>query len=302
MSGLAGNAINLYTDIMANDLLDTGAIPFSLSAELQKEIAALDKNPISAALAKVFANIQKNSVTLSVGCVPVGYVPAGAPASKMQDWYLLSVDLSIASRPGVTENSDSNRGAYLQDVVLQMMPSPAIMNAPGNAGLVLYPQTQPPTYEGTESVSSSVGGNLGGSVGFFGAAPTGSVSGGLSFSKSVSYGIPDVAIQNQCDSPIPQWELKLNPPYGGSTATVFAKLGPMSDASSNTLQFSALWVWHMPTASRPASLSGFTFDVSVTCTYGGVYVDGTGAHFNKTTCQTLVQQATAPWPVAPGGS
>ena len=59
--------------------------------------------------------------------------------------------------------------------------------------------SSPPTTEGVTVVSSSIGWSLGGNVGSFGEVVTGGLSGSVSISKSTSYSIPDVSVQNRTD-------------------------------------------------------------------------------------------------------
>lgn len=282
----ASNMLNLYDLQVPDCTIKTGSIPLGF--------------PPGPVPADVLANAAKNSVTVSAAGVPILWTPPDGQAGDTQDWYLCSLSFSLANAPGAVENSDERRGAYLRDAVLRIAPDPAFLAADGSGPLQLYPQVAPQTYVGGASSTSTVGGNFGGSVGFFGDEPTGSISGGMNFSNSVTVSQPDLEISEQSALQVPQWMISARAPERGQSPTVFDKLGAMSPVSCETLEFQALWAWSMPTKARPPGATAFAFTISLVCAYQRMWVDGTGAKTADVTCAPVVLKGSLAFPQPSG--
>lgn len=139
-------------------------------------------------------------------------------------------------------------------------PSSAIAIYTIAASPALYPKNpvsllveSPTTTEGQTNVSSSISYSIGGNVGFFGENVTGGVSGSASFSKSVSYNIPDVTIMNFSNKQFPVNPMKHD--VDGETvefSTInnnpywefWIKNGAL--ASSSTFEPFVQWLWRIP--------------------------------------------------------
>lgn len=245
--------------------------------------------PPGSASNDITQNAVKNSVTLSVGVVQANGTSSSVAGAPYEDWYLFDVIFSVASNPGVVHNDDKHRGPYLKEVVFTAKPTS------GYGDQVLLYEEAPATYEGQTSVTKGVTGSLGGNVGFFGDAPTGGLTGGVSFSKSVTTDEPDLTIADQSANQIPQWLYTVAGPSKSGPDDIDQTLSPMVQVSYNTLSLEMLWAWHVPQAARSGS-DGLSILVSATCTYEYRWVDYSGAKTQTATCQTITWPVTVKFP------
>jgi hypothetical protein len=232
----------------------------------------------------------------------LAYTQRVGVAPYLAVFHIVSLDLTIQTAPP-KYNVPVARGPYLNNLVVSATPTPGSPSAI----FLDVAQNVPSTTSASRTSTNEQNISLGTSVGFFGAEPTATLSGGYSYSQSTAITEPDVVVADSSRSPAALWTLappglqKKTTPLGwlNEKKFAFAGLAPaaltaaerifnfgVGGVSLDELQANAQsanykqgfsWMWSYPKAEFGGS---FPFSISIKPTYAFRALDPHGSDWN----------------------
>jgi hypothetical protein len=117
-------------------------------------------------------------------------VSAVSANSEGKDFFCFNIAALVSSANGLVHNDSEKRGWCLEQLTVSLQPVDA-------ANFEIISPSQPETYEQTEQVTKGISYAFTGTVGYNKDGASASASAGLTYSDSVTYGVPDVAYENK---------------------------------------------------------------------------------------------------------
>jgi hypothetical protein len=128
-------------------------------------------------------------------------VSAVSANAQGQDFFCFNIKTLVASANGLVHNDTSRRGWCLETMTITLQPADA-----GNFEIIA--PSLPETYQQTEQETKGISYAFTGQVGYNDDGGSATASAGVTYSDSITYGLPDVAYENKSSGGV--FEVQVN--------------------------------------------------------------------------------------------
>lgn len=190
-------------------------------------------------------------------------------ADDKQYWFVVNQRLQLSAANDVEVNNDNDRRWYTSNYYITSYPSNW-----QNTTEVVLDQSKPFTTQLNKAVNETFGWTLTGNLSYTAEYGAGAgVSGGVSYSKQISWEVPDVEVQNKATGNTTYWQYNIKQTAScGAFSCSFD--GPLPNVAQATFQPSHIWLWKVGTSVQEKDGDAFGIWMYGTSSQGNGIVRG----------------------------